>query len=100
MPKPVFSASNHHSSDCGNPPSINDDDRNVYVGYFQNEHGEQWIFTFDIRKRAGELRGGDTSWRPIPVMGVGGDPHVEVLLNEPEKLWLEACWKAATSRRN
>ncbi len=33
-------------------------------------------------------------------MGVGGGPHVDVKLNEPEKTWLEACWKAATGRRS
>jgi hypothetical protein len=93
----LFRAKNNHSPDCGVPPAINNDDRNVYVGYFQNEHGEQWIFTF--KDRIGGLRGGDTSWKPLPVMGVGGGPHVDMALNEPEKLWLEACWKAATRFR-
>jgi hypothetical protein len=96
---PLFSVENNHSADCGTPPSINNDDRNVYIGYFQNEHGEQWVFTFDIEKRVGELRGGDASWKPLAVMGVGGGPHVDMTLNEPEKTWLEACWKAATAFR-
>jgi hypothetical protein len=96
----VFRAENNHSPDCGAPPAISNDDRNVYVGYFQNEHGEQWVFTFDITKRVGELIGGDVSWRPLPVVGVGGGPHIDMTLNEPEMMWLQACWKAATGRRS
>ena len=45
---PLFSIENNHSEQCGTPPSINNDDRSIYVGYFQNEHGEQWVFTFDL----------------------------------------------------
>ena len=97
---PIFRAENNHSADCGVPPAISNDDRNVYVGYFQNEHGEQWVFTFDADKRVGELRGGDASWKSIPVMGVGGSPMADITLNEPERMWLEACWKAVTGRRS
>jgi hypothetical protein len=96
---PLFSAKNNHSPQCGTPPSINNDDHNIYVGYFQNEHSEQWVFTFDLNSRVGELRGGDVSWKPLAVQGVGGKPYVDMTLNEPEKIWLEACWQAATFRR-
>lgn len=33
---PLFSVENNHSSECGTPPSVNNDDRSIYVGYFQN----------------------------------------------------------------
>jgi hypothetical protein len=56
---PLFSVETNHSPQCGTPPSINNDDRNVYVGYFQNEHGEQWVFT--TKDRVGELRGHSAS---------------------------------------
>jgi hypothetical protein len=97
MSEPIFSVSNHHPTTDNPPPAISDDDRNMYVGYFQNEHGEQWTFTFDRTKRLGELRGGDVSWKALPVMGVGGGPHVDMNLNAGESLWLQACWKAATA---
>ena len=97
MSKPIFSVSNHHPTTDNAPPEITDNDGNVYVGYFQNEHGEQWTFTFDRATRIGELRGGDVSWKPHPVIDVIGAPHVDMMLNAGESMWLQACWKAATA---
>lgn len=99
MSQPIFQVENNHTRSGGTPPAVNNSDPKKYVGYFQNEHGEQWVFTFDSDSRVGELRGGDVNWRPLPVTGVGGGPHVDMNLSEPEKMWLEACWKAATGRR-
>ena len=45
MSEPLLSIRNHHAPACGDPPIVNSDDPHVYIGYFENEHGEQWIFT-------------------------------------------------------
>ena len=36
---------NVHVTDCGPPPSLDATDK--YVGYFENPHGEQWVFIGD-----------------------------------------------------
>ncbi len=100
MSKPIFTVSNHHATTENEPPEISDDDRNLYVGYFQNEHGEQWTFTFDRTTRIGELRGGDVDWKALQVTDADGAPRVDMVLNAGERLWLQACWKAATAFGN
>jgi hypothetical protein len=62
MSEPLLSIRNHHAPTCGDPPIVNSDDPNVYIGYFENEHGEQWIFTGDRTTRRVELCGGDAGW--------------------------------------
>ncbi len=42
MSDPLPTIRNHHSPGSGDPPIVSDDD-NVYVGYFENAHGEQWV---------------------------------------------------------
>jgi hypothetical protein len=97
MSKHIFCVASRHPEADNQPPEINNDDPNVYIGYYQNEHGEQWIFTFDRRKRVGVLRGGDIDWTSLPVVDVGGGPHVDTILNDGESSWLRACWNAATA---
>ena len=65
-----------------------------HVSYFENAYGEQWVFIFDAKTQLAELWGGDCGWKMIPVTERGAD----VILNEAEKLWLQACWLAATDR--
>ena len=40
----LFQARNHHSATSGPPPHIDDLRPNQYLGYFENEHGEQAVF--------------------------------------------------------
>ena len=62
MSEPLLQIRNHRSLACGDPPIVKGDDSNVYIGYFENAFGEQWIFTFDRSTRRAELRGGDVGW--------------------------------------
>ena len=39
--QPIFRVTNHHTDACGAPPAIDDSEPNRYLGYFENEHGEQ-----------------------------------------------------------
>jgi hypothetical protein len=93
---PIFTAENNHTKTDEAPTSVTNSDPNVYVGYFQNEHGAQWVFTFDRSRGIGDLRGGDASWRRLPVIAASDGVRVQVNLNAAEAMWLEACWKAAT----
>ena len=92
MSEPLLRIRNHHTPECGDPPIANSDDPNIYIGYFENPYGEQWIFTYDRETAAAELRGGDIGWNTtIPVRnGIAQN----VVLGEAEKNWLDACWMA------
>lgn len=93
MSDPLLQVRNHHSVACNDPPIVNDDDPNVYIGYFKNAFGEQWIFSFDRAVKKGELRGGDVGWNTVHEVH---DGEVSALVLRPEELaWLQACWKAA-----
>ena len=81
-----------HAPGCGSPPGIvNGEDR--HVSYFENAHGEQWVFTFDRLTGQGMLYGGDVGWEhPTIIDGQIGD----LALSHSERIWLAACLLAAT----
>ena len=77
------------------PPIVSDEDRDIYIGYFENRHGEQWLFTCHRKTRKVELRGGDIDWNTVHKVENG---TVEgLILNAEERAWLQACWRAAVS---
>ncbi len=91
--QPLFVVNNHHVASCGEPPSINGSQAGKYVGYFANEYGEQWIFTYDRETKRATLRGGDNGWEnEIEVR----PKDTRVNLGRGEQLWLAACWCAVT----
>ena len=96
MSEPLLTIRNHHSPACGDPPIVNEVDRGTYIGYFENQHGEQWIYTCNRKTGEAVLRGGDVGW-DTPLSVVNGE--VDGLnLSHDEKLWLEACHAAAAPR--
>jgi hypothetical protein len=59
----VFAAQNLHDPRCGRPPRIrNTANPELYYGYFENLHGEQFVLTFDRAILAGTVSGGDLGW--------------------------------------
>ncbi len=92
--RPLFAVSNHHAPHCGTPPAVTGDEPGVYHGYFENSHGEQFVFLY--RQDTGEavVRCGDAGWEePYPVT----DGIVQsLILSEEESMWLRACWKAVS----
>jgi hypothetical protein len=59
----VFTAHNTHHERCGAPPRLrNTDNPGLYYGYFENRHGEQFVFTFDRATGTGTVSGGDLGW--------------------------------------
>ena len=96
MSDPLLRIRNHHSLACGDPPIIDGDDPNVYIGYFENAHGEQWIFTFDRTTGTTQLRGGDLGWNTVHEIRDGQVD--DLVLSADEAAWLQACWRAASRR--
>jgi hypothetical protein len=45
--QPLLTVLNRHTASCGEPPQETNEPSGRYVGYFQNEHGDQWLFTRD-----------------------------------------------------
>lgn len=93
MSEPLLKISNHHAASCGDPPIIDGITQNCYVGYFENPHGEQWIFTLDRKTGKATLRGGDVGWNTE--LDVTDGTAVDLVLGTEEKLWLHACWSSA-----
>lgn len=82
----LFVVCNHH---LGNGPEIFNGDDGRYYSYFENEHGEQWIFTYDKLKRVARVYGGDMAWQELKTKD-----FKDLILNTPERLWLDACLHA------
>ena len=93
MSEPLLSIRNHHAVACGDPPIIVDDDPDVYIGYFANPFGEQWVFTYHRQTRQANLRGGDVGWNQLHEVRDGTVPGL--ILGREESMWLAACWSAA-----
>ena len=92
MTEPMLKIRNHHAASCGDPPIVASDTEDVYLGYFENRHGEQWIFAFDRKTRAATLRGGDVGWNSI--YNVVDGAVADLILGKDEQAWLRACWMA------
>ncbi len=65
MSEPLIRIRNHHSAACGDPPIVSDEDPDIDIGYFENRHGEQRLFTCHRKTRKVELRGGDIDWNTV-----------------------------------
>ena len=94
MSEPLLRIRNRHILTCGDPPIVNGDDPDLYIGYFQNTYGEQWLFTYHRTSREAELRGGDMGWN-TPITVADGKA-TGVILSADESAWLQACWAAST----
>ena len=93
----LFQVCNHHSASCGTPPHIDDRRPSLYLGYFENQYGEQAVFVYDGDSNHAVLYAGDAGWETPHAVIDGAVP--ELVLSETERLWLGACWQAATTNR-
>jgi hypothetical protein len=94
--EPLFTVSNHHSPEAGQPPALKGDTPHLYHSYFENMFGEQSIFVYDWQTRQAVLWSGDAGWQPYPVVN-GQVPDLK--LREEELTWLRACWQAIRGSR-
>ncbi len=93
MSEPLLKIRNHHIPESGDPPIVDGETGNVYIGYFENSHGEQWIFTFDRDSGSATLRGGDVGWNEK--FDVANGTAGGLILGQEEQLWLQACLRAS-----
>ena len=54
MSEPILTIHNRHSAVGGIPPAVSTEAADLYIGYFENRYGEQWIFTLRSRHARGE----------------------------------------------
>jgi hypothetical protein len=94
---PLFWVRNHHTTACGSPPNIDDLSQSQYLGYFENQYGEQAVFVYDRDSHQGILYLGDAGWETPHAVVDGAVP--ELILSDTELRWLRACWRAATAAR-
>ena len=94
---PLFCVRNHHSADCGVPPCIADLSPSQYLRYFENQHGEQAVFVYDRDSSRAMVYVGDAGWAGAYAVVNGAVP--DLVLSETERLWVRACWQAATANR-
>ena len=94
---PLFQVRNHHTAACGAPPRIDDLRPSQYLGYFENQYGEQAVFVYDRDSSQAVLYLGDAGWETQHAVIDGAVP--ELVLSETEQLWVRACWRAAASNR-
>ncbi len=80
---------NAHSESCGTPPTFESGDG--YLSYFENEHGEQWVFAMDRESGVFFLCGGDIGWESRQV---GDDGLKSLVLSLPERMCVLACLQA------
>jgi hypothetical protein len=71
-----------------------------YVGYFENRFGELLVFVHDDGERDATVFLGDVGWELRRVSDAGGRPDVgDLILNDEERAFVEACWIATAWRR-
>ena len=93
----LFSVGNKHIADSGQPIPVDGNTKGRYHGYFENEYGEQAIFVYNYQAGTGTLWMGDVGWEEPKLVVDGQVP--DLILGENEKLWLMACWSAASAGR-
>jgi hypothetical protein len=87
---------NHHASAA---PAI-EQRPGRYLGYFENEFGEQLVFVHDQGEPHATLFFGDVDWEPRRVSDAAGLPDAgDLILDEGERAFVSACWIATAWRR-
>lgn len=93
----VLTIESLHIADSGKPPDLKRDLNGPYTAYFENECGEQLIFTYDYKKQQGLLWHGDYSWEEPQLVFAGSVPTL--VMHQLECDWLRLVWDAAVNRR-
>lgn len=62
-----------------------------FVAYFENQYGEQLLYTVKRDEFIGVLYHGDNGWHPEDV--IDGQCH-NIVLDRNEANWVRACWEA------
>jgi hypothetical protein len=90
--EPLLAIGNIHTPDCGPPPSL--DAEGKYLGYFENIHGEQWVFIGDPQSGNAVIRSGDAGGWATEHQVSRQNPCPNLFLGDSEKLWIITCFMA------
>lgn len=90
----ILTIKNRHTPMCGTPPTLEQSPQ-AWLSYFENEHGEQWLFRCDRGTKAWQVWGGDLDWDTVID---STEPLSQVTLGAAERLWLLACFEACRLR--
>jgi hypothetical protein len=91
--QPLLTVFNTHAVSCGEPPHESNERPGSYLGYFENEHGDQWLFTGDPKTATATLQCGDAGWKTTYRLHSAED--LPDHLTDSERAWARACWEAA-----
>lgn len=98
MDAPLLVIDNLHHESCETAPSIiKRSGDECYLGYFENEHGEQFILEVNRSTGRGFVQAGDLGWG-CKIEIRDNQIQSDVVLGESERQWLSACWHSATGR--
>ena len=94
--EPLLTLYNRHAAAAVEPPHLTNHDRTRYLAYFENEHGDQWLFVDDPASGTAVLRCGDADWTAHTIRGPQDLPRS---MTDAERAWATACWQAAVFSR-
>jgi hypothetical protein len=86
----LLSIENHHTQTGPDVPE------GGYLGYFQNQHGEQLIFHQAKGAPEGSLWHGDMEFERHAVRR----GETDLIMNTGERVWLVSCWAESRLLRN
>ena len=90
MTEEIFlTVKNAHTKDSGQPTTFESGDG--YLSYFENEYGEQWVFSMDWESGVFFLCGGDIGWKDRKI---GEQGLTDLVLDSSERMWVLACLSA------
>ena len=102
-PTTILTIHNKHAPGSGRPPAL-DSSTGDYLGYYENEEGEQWLFIYDMLTNAATIYGGQIGWEnPVTMQEPESYDDYEMMeetdlvLSTAELAWIRACWMAADS---
>ena len=81
----ILAVKNSHPAASGHPPMFRTGEG--YISYFENDRGEQWVFSMDWKSEVFFLAGGNIGWEERTI----GEPGLkDLVLGVPEQLWNKA----------
>lgn len=91
----ILTVMNSHATGCGTPPRITDEHGDPYIGYFRSDCGDQFLFVYHSETGEATVRTGDAGWERV--FPVKNGRAIELIMDYQERMWLRACWEAATA---
>jgi hypothetical protein len=95
MKDDIFTIENNHIDSCGKIPRVNTKDK--YLGYYENEHKEQFFFIGDYDEKKAIILGGDFGWEEEIEIHLGMTKF-DFIFSKPEILWISNCFSTMINK--